>query len=113
MTSSVAAASATVRHSTPSVARKESPNSGPREIRPRLALSPTRPQHDAGIRIEPPPSLAWAMGTIPAATAAPDPPEDPPGVRLVSHGLRVGPKRRGSVTGTMPNSGEAVRPTKT
>ena len=50
---------------------------------------------------------------MPAATAAPEPPEEPPGVRLVSHGLRVGPKRRGSVTGTMPNSGEAVRPTKT
>src|SRR6188508_668066 len=106
--SSVAAASATVLHSVPSVARKESPNSGPREIRPRLAFSPTRPQHEAGIRIEPPPSLAWATGTMPDATAAPEPPDEPPGVRLVSHGLRVGPKRRDSVTGTIPNSGEAV-----
>jgi hypothetical protein len=76
-------------------------------------LSPTSPQQEAGIRIEPPPSLAWATGTMPAATAAPEPPEEPPGVRLVSQGLRVGPNRRGSVTGTMPNSGEAVRPTKT
>jgi hypothetical protein len=53
------------------------------------------------------------MGTIPAATAAPAPPDDPPGVRDGSHGLRVGPKRRGSVTGRIPSSGELVRPTNT
>ena len=39
-------------------------------MRPWLGLSPTRPQHDAGMRIDPPPSLAWANGTIPDATAA-------------------------------------------
>ena len=39
---------------------------------------PNTPQQEAGIRIEPPPSLAWAMGTIPEATAAADPPLDPP-----------------------------------
>ena len=33
--------------------------------RPRLGLCPTRPQHDAGIRIEPPPSLALAAGNMP------------------------------------------------
>ena len=43
------------------------------------------------MRIDPPPSLAWANGTMPAATAAADPPLEPPGVRDVSHGLRVGP----------------------
>src|SRR3546814_1770711 len=37
--------------------------------RPRLGLRPTRPLIEAGIRIEPPPSLACATGTIPAATA--------------------------------------------
>ena len=31
-----------------------------------------------------------ATGTIRAARAAPEPPEDPPGVRVRSHGLRVG-----------------------
>ena len=35
-------------------------------------------RHAAGIRIEPPPSLAWAMGTTPAATKAPDPDDDAP-----------------------------------
>ena len=85
-----AAVSATVRVSTPSQARNESPRSGPRETRPRLGLSPTSPQQAAGMRIEPPPSLPCASGTIPAATAAAEPPEEPPGVRSRSHGLRVG-----------------------
>jgi hypothetical protein len=30
-------------------------------------------------------------GTSPAATAAPDPPDDPPVMRVVSRGLRLGP----------------------
>jgi hypothetical protein len=64
---------------------------GPSEMRPCETFSPTSPQHAAGMRMEPPPSEAWAMGTIPAATAAAAPPLEPPGVRLVSHGLRVGP----------------------
>jgi hypothetical protein len=31
-----------------------------------------------GMRLEPPPSWACASGTMPAATAAADPPEEPP-----------------------------------
>ena len=50
--------------------------------RPRLGLRPTRPQQAAGMRIEPPPSLPCATGTMPAATAAAEPPEEPPGVRV-------------------------------
>ena len=34
---------------------------------------------EAGIRMEPPPSLACASGTMPEATAAAAPPDDPPG----------------------------------
>ena len=60
-------------------------------MRPREGLSPTSPHSDAGIRMDPPPSPAWAIGTIPAAAAAADPPLDPPVERSVSHGLRVGP----------------------
>ena len=103
--------SATVRVTTPWQARNDSPMAGPTEIRPRLGLSPTRPQQAAGMRIEPPPSLACASGTIPAATAAADPPLDPPGVRDRSHGLRVGPPKRGSVVGRIANSGRFVVPT--
>lgn len=51
-------------------------NSG---LRPRLILRPNNPQHDDGMRIDPPPSLADAIGTSPAATAAAEPPLDPPG----------------------------------
>ena len=46
--------------------------------RPRLVFSPTRPQAAAGMRIDPPPSLPWAMGNAPDATRAAEPPEDPP-----------------------------------
>ncbi len=48
---------------------------------------------------------------MPAATAAAEPPEEPPGVRSVSHGLRAGPWTRGSVTGRIPYSGSFVVPT--
>src|SRR6059058_182739 len=85
--------------------------SGATLIRPRWGLRPTSPQHAAGIRVEPPPSLAWAIGTIPLATAAALPPLEPPGVRSVSHGLRVAPKRAVSVVGRIPHSGSVVVPT--
>jgi len=41
------------------------------------------------MRMEPPVSEPSAIGTMPAATAAPDPPLEPPGTREISHGLRV------------------------
>ena len=84
--------SATVRVSTPLAPSQDSPRSGPDDTRPRLGLSPTRPQAEAGMRIDPPPSLPCASGSIPDATAAALPPLDPPGVRVRSHGLRVGPR---------------------
>jgi hypothetical protein len=40
-------------------------------------LNPTSPQTLAGVRIEPAPSLAWAAGRSPAATAAAAPPLEP------------------------------------
>ena len=99
----------TVRVRTPSAGGSSRPASGAFETRPREAFRPTRPQHAAGIRSEPPPSLPCAIGTIPAATAAAEPPDEPPGVRSRSHGLRVGPPRRGSVTGRIPHSGSVGR----
>src|SRR5256885_2175482 len=110
--SSAAAASATVRTRAPSTeSRAKGSGRGAIDTRPRLGLRPTSPQHDAGIRIEPPPSLPLASGTILAATAAALPPDDPPDVRDGSNGLRVGPNRRGSVIGRIPNSGVFVLPT--
>ncbi len=65
------------------------------------------------MRVEPPPSLAVAMGTRPAATAPALPPLDPPGVFVVSHGLRATPKALVRVKLSVPNSGAAVLPTGT
>ena len=79
-------------------------------MRPWLGLSPTSPHAAAGMRIEPPPSLAWATGTARAATSAAEPPDDPPGLRPVSHGLRTGPVATGSVVALNPSSGVAVTP---
>ncbi len=83
-------------------------SSGRSTRRPRLGFRPTSPQQDAGIRIEPPPSLACAIGTTPAASSAADPPLEPPADRPVSQGLRVAPNRLDSVLAVSPNSGSAV-----
>ena len=90
-----------------------SPTSGPQGIRPRLGFRPTSPQHDAGTRSEPAPSLPCASGTAPAATSAADPPLDPPVPRSSAHGLRVGPYRTDSVAKFSPNSGAVVCPSAT
>ena len=90
-----------------------SPKFGPSGMRARVGFRPNTPQHEAGIRIEPPPSFPWAMGTNPAATAAAEPPLEPPVLRPVFHGFRVGPNNCGSVVGKRPNSGVLVLPTMT
>src|SRR4030042_972828 len=90
---------------------KRSPKSGPRGLRALVGFKPKSPQHEAGIRMEPPPSLPWAIGTKRADTAAAEPPLEPPGVRWISQGLRLGPNKRGSVVGRIPNSGVFVFPT--
>ena len=60
-------------------------------MRPYVAFRPGSPVKLAGVRIEPPPSLAVQNGTRPAETAADEPPLEPPGVRVGSQGLRVTP----------------------
>ena len=47
----------------------------------------------------------------PAATAAADPPLDPPGMRSSAHGLRVGPNAEFSVDEPIANSSQLVLPT--
>src|SRR6201996_7802789 len=78
--------------------------------RPRDGFRPTSPLQDAGIRIEPPPSLAWAIGTTPAATKAPEPDDDAPAVRSVFHGLRTAPSRGCSAEALKPYSDIWVLP---
>src|SRR5689334_21573538 len=71
-----------VRASGPSVASVPPlPRTPVSLIVPRVGRSPKTPQSDAGSRIDPRPSLPIVIGTMPAATAAADPPDDPPGVR--------------------------------
>ena len=81
--------------------------------RPKLTLKPNSPLYDAGVRMEPPPSLPVQIGIMPTATAAAEPPEDPPGVRSTFHGLRVTPWMYESVQLRDPNSGDVVCPTNT
>src|SRR2546422_3599143 len=66
----------------------------PRPTRPKVGIRPDTPHSEAGPRIEPPVSEPSAIGTSPAATAAPEPLEDPPVKRAKSHGLRAGGHRR-------------------
>src|SRR5262249_30641215 len=79
-------------------------------MRPKEGLWPTIPANDAGMRIEPPPSVPTASGPRPAATAADAPPLEPPGVRSRFHGFRVIPKSRLWVARTQPMVGVFVFP---
>ena len=63
---------------------------------------PVMPQKDAGWRIEPPVSVPVAAGARRAATAAALPPDEPPGTRWVSQGLRTG------VGAVVPTAGTAT-----
>ena len=56
------------------------------------AVKRTMPQKLAGMRRLPPRQLPFASHTSPAARAAAAPPEEPPALRLRSHGLRVAPQ---------------------
>ncbi len=49
------------------------------------------PQSAAGCLMEPPVSEPSAQGASPPATAAAEPPEEPPGTRVGSQGFLVGP----------------------
>ena len=73
--------------------------------RPRVCSKPTTPQHAAGMRLDPPPSVPTPIGPSPAATAAAAPPPTAAGPRRVP---RVGgaPEqgRLGEHLGRIPGS---------
>ena len=73
----------------PNVDRSIQRGMGSRPITPFVGLRPASPQNAAGIRIEPPPSVAVAIAAMPAASAAPEPPLEPPGDQSVPHGFVV------------------------
>ena len=68
------------------------------------------PQNAAGWRIDPPVSVPSASGANPAATAAAEPPDEPPGTRDSSHGFLVGPYALFSVDEPIANSSMLVLP---
>ena len=68
------------------------------------------PQTAAGWRIDPPVSVPSASGARPAATAAAEPPDEPPGTRVSSQGLSVGPYALFSVDEPIANSSMFVLP---
>ena len=73
-------------------------------------MKPTTPQSAAGWRIEPPVSEPSATGASRAATAAAEPPLDPPGMRSSAHGLCVAPNAEFSVDEPIANSSQLVLP---
>jgi hypothetical protein len=84
-----------------------------RETRPYVGLNPTIPQSAAGWRTDPPVSVPSAHTASPAATAAAEPPEEPPGTLSRSHGLPVRKNAEFSVDEPMANSSQFVLPTRT
>src|SRR2546429_7391222 len=79
-------------------------------MRSGVGRRPTTPQHDAGMRIDPPVSPPNATDAMPAATAAPLPPLDPPGVNPSRHGFCVGGKIAFVVPIEAASSGRFVLP---
>src|SRR6202022_731676 len=80
------------------------------ETRPYVGFSPTQPHSAAGCLIEPPVSDPRAAKASSAATAAAEPPLDPPGVHVVSQGFLLGPKAEFSVEDPIANSSMFNRP---
>ena len=74
------------------------------ETNPYVGLSPTTPQNDDGSLIDPPVSEPNAQGTKFAATAAAEPPDEPPGTLFKFHGLCVILKAEFSVELPIANS---------
>ena len=73
-------------------------------------MTPTIPQTAAGCLIDPPVSVPIPSGASNAVTAAAEPPDEPPGTRLRSHGLCDGPNAEFSVEEPIANSSMLVLP---
>jgi hypothetical protein len=70
--------------------------------------SPTTPHSAAGMRSEPPVSEPVAIGSMSTASAAADPPEEPPALSTGSKGLPVAPHTGLRVLAPAPMSGTLV-----
>ena len=79
-------------------------------MRPGVGLKQTHPQNAAGVLTDPPKSVPKDTGDKPKATAAADPPLDPPEDKVLSQGFKVGPKILFSQIAPKANSGVLVFP---
>src|SRR5713226_6691315 len=110
MASSMSAASATFRAIGPATARpSKAVGSGPCGTSPGLGRKPTTEQKLAGMRRLPPRSLPLASHTSPVASATAEPPEEPPQLIAVFHGLSVRPNTSLKVLAPAANSGAFER----
>src|SRR5437016_5741263 len=73
-------------------------------------MSPTMPQNAAGWRMEPPVSEPSAATAVPFATAAAEPPLEPPGTRDLSCGFFTTPYAEFSFEEPIANSSQFVFP---
>ena len=90
--SSIRATSVTFRAIGPSTQSvSKACNRLPRGTTPGPGRNPTTPLKPAGVRKLPPRSFPVASQTWPLASAAPEPPDDPPAMRPVFQGFRVKP----------------------
>src|SRR5271167_2248216 len=82
------------------------------DTRPYVGIRAGMPQYAPGWRIEPPVSVPKAATASPAATAAAEPPLEPPGTRSRATGFRTGPYAEFSFELPMANSSQFVLPSK-
>ena len=71
------------------------------------------PQNEAGLRKEPPVSEPVQTGSMSVASAAADPPDEPPALSMGLNGLPVAPHTGLRLLEPAPNSGTLVLPTTT
>src|ERR1700686_5282622 len=115
MAAAAKAASATPAANTPAVSSDQEKHFMPTVGMSRKeGLYPAMPQKAAGRMTEPPVWLPSAIGSMPAATAAAEPEEDPPGVWAGLRGLRVaaGCRLASSVVTVLPRMRPPARGTR-
>src|SRR5882724_3174188 len=92
MTRRIVSQSRALRARGPSLSSDQESAIAPRrETRPKVGRRPEMPQNEAGQTIDPQVSEPMANGTRPAATAAPDPDDEPQVQRSRFQGLRAAP----------------------
>src|SRR5271168_55123 len=80
------------------------------DTRPYVGIIAGMPQQAPGCRMEPPVSVPSATTAKPAATAAAEPPDEPPGTLSSATGFRTAPYAEFSLELPIANSSQLVLP---